>query len=117
MIAAISSGAVKTTWKCGTSRTSDYPLANVVAEALFKYLRSGRPQPRDRHVPFRVLAPKLPITNGAVSAIVAAYLRKAGPHVRRPGAHTPRHICAEKLIEAEFPSRPSATTLVIVLHC
>ena len=80
-----------------------YPLANVVAEALIEYLRSGRPQTQDRHVFFRVLAPKLPITNGAVSTTVAKYLRKAGVHVRRPGAHTLRHTCVQKLIEAEFP--------------
>ena len=80
-----------------------YPLANVVAEALIEYLRSGRPQTQDRHVFFRVLAPVSPITNGAVSATVAAYLRKAGVQVRRPGAHTLRHTCVQKLIEAEFP--------------
>lgn len=80
-----------------------YPLANVVAEALIEYLRSGRPQTQDRHVFFRVLAPLSPITNGAVSATVAAYLRKAGVQVRRPGAHTLRHTCVQKLIEAEFP--------------
>jgi integrase/recombinase XerD len=80
-----------------------YPLANVVAEALIEYLRSGRPETQDRHVFFRVLAPQSPITNGAVSSTVAAYLRKAGIQVRRPGAHTLRHTCVQKLIEAEFP--------------
>ena len=80
-----------------------YPLANVVAEALIEYLRSGRPKTQDRHVFFRVLAPQSPITNGAVSTTVAAYLRKAGVHVRRPGAHTLRHTCVQKLIEAESP--------------
>ncbi len=80
-----------------------YPLANVVAEALIEYLRSGRPQTQDRHVFFRVLAPQAPITNAAISATVAAYLRKAGVRVRRPGAHTLRHTCVQKLIEAEFP--------------
>ena len=48
-----------------------YPLANVVAEALIEYLRSGRPETQDRHVFFRVLAPQSPITNGAVSSTVA----------------------------------------------
>jgi site-specific recombinase XerD len=85
------------------SHWTAYPLANVVAEALIEYLRSGRPQTQDRHVFFRVLAPQSPITNGAVSATVAAYLRKAGVQVRRPGAHTLRHTCVQKLIEAEFP--------------
>jgi integrase/recombinase XerD len=80
-----------------------YPLANVVAEALIEYLRAGRPQTQDRHVFFRVLAPHSPITNGSVSATVAAYLRKAGVQVRRPGAHTLRHTCVQRLIDAEFP--------------
>jgi integrase/recombinase XerD len=80
-----------------------YPLANVVAEALIEYLRAGRPQTQDRHIFFRVLAPQSPITNAAVSSIVAAYLGKAGIQVRRPGAHTLRHTCVQKLIEAEFP--------------
>jgi site-specific recombinase XerD len=80
-----------------------YPLANVVAEALIEYLRSGRPQTEDRHVFFRVLAPRSPITNGAVSATVAKYLRKAGVQVRRAGAHTLRHTCVQRLIDAEFP--------------
>jgi site-specific recombinase XerD len=80
-----------------------YPLAAVVAEALIEYLRSGRPETQDRHLFFRVLAPRTPITNGAVSASVALYLRKAGVQVRRPGAHTLRHTCVQRLIDAEFP--------------
>ena len=80
-----------------------YPLANVVAEGLIAYLRSGRPETPDRHVFFRVLAPRSPITNGAVSATVAKYLRKAGVQVRRAGAHTLRHTCVQRLIDAEFP--------------
>lgn len=79
-----------------------YPLANVVAEALIAYLRSGRPQTEDRHVFFRALAPRTPISNGAISATVALYLRKAGVQVHRPGAHTLRHTCVQRLIDAEF---------------
>lgn len=80
-----------------------YPLANVVAEALIEYLRSGRPETKDRHVFFRVLAPRTPIRNSAVSATAAFYLRKAGVQVRRAGAHTLRHTCVQRLIDAEFP--------------
>lgn len=80
-----------------------YPLAPVVAEALIAYLRSDRPQTEDRHVFFRVLAPRTPISNGAVSAAVALYLQKAGVTVYRPGAHTLRHTCVQRLIDAEFP--------------
>ena len=80
-----------------------YPLASVVAEALIAYLRSGRPETQDRHVFFRVLAPRSPITSGAISATVAQYLRKAGVQVHRAGAHTLRHTCVQRLIDAEFP--------------
>jgi len=80
-----------------------YPLANVVAEALIAYLHSGRPQTEDRHVFFRVLAPRTPISNAAISSTVALYLRKAGVQVHRAGAHTLRHTCVQRLIDAEFP--------------
>jgi integrase/recombinase XerD len=80
-----------------------YPLASVVAEALIEYIRSGRPQTQDRHVFFRVLAPRQPIGKGAISSTVALYLRKAGVQVHRPGAHTLRHTCVQRLIDNEFP--------------
>jgi integrase/recombinase XerD len=80
-----------------------YPLAGVVAEALIDYLKNGRPQTADRHIFFRVCAPRAPITSGAVAASVAHYLRKAGIQVHRPGAHTLRHTCVQRLIDAEFP--------------
>lgn len=80
-----------------------YPLAGVVAESLIEYLRSGRPETQDRHLFFRALAPHTPITNGAISSSVASYLRKAGVQVHRPGAHTLRHTCVQRLIDAEFP--------------
>jgi len=79
-----------------------YPLANVVAEALIEYLHSGRPQTDDRHVFFRVLAPRTPICKSAISSTAALYLRKAGVQVHRAGAHTLRHTCVQRLIDAEF---------------
>jgi integrase/recombinase XerD len=39
-----------------------YPLAGVVAEALIDYLKRGRPETEDRHLFFRVVAPRCPIT-------------------------------------------------------
>jgi site-specific recombinase XerD len=80
-----------------------YPLAGVVAEALIDYLQRGRPDTPDRHLFFRALAPRRPISNGAVSSCVALYLQKAGVKVHRPGAHTLRHTCVQRLIDAEFP--------------
>jgi integrase/recombinase XerD len=80
-----------------------YPLAGVVAEALIEYLKKGRPQTSDRHLFFRTIAPQAPITNGAVAASVAHYLKRAGVKVHRAGSHTLRHTCVQRLIDAEFP--------------
>lgn len=82
---------------------SVYPLAGVVAEALIDYLKNGRPPTTDRHLFFRTIAPRLPISSAAVSSIAHRYLVKAGIHVHRPGAHTLRHTCVQRLIDAEFP--------------
>jgi site-specific recombinase XerD len=50
-----------------------------------------------------VLAPRKPISKGAISSTVALYLRKAGVQVHRAGAHTLRHTSVQRLIDAEFP--------------
>ena len=68
-----------------------YPLANVVAEALIHWRARGKHA--EEHV----------ISNGAISATVALYLCKAGVQVHRAGAHTLRHTCVQRLIDAEFP--------------
>jgi integrase/recombinase XerD len=80
-----------------------YPLAGVVAEALIDYLKRGRPETQDRHLFFRVVAPCAPISSAAVASSAALYLQKAGIKVRRPGSHTLRHTCVQRLIDAEFP--------------
>lgn len=80
-----------------------YPLAGVVAEALIDYLKRGRPETQDRHLFFRVVAPRVPISPGAVASSAVFYLQKAGIKVRRPGSHTLRHTCVQRLIDAEFP--------------
>lgn len=80
-----------------------YPLASVVAEALIDYLKHGRPSTTDRHLFFRVLAPRKAIASAAISLTVAKYLHRAGIKVHRAGAHTLRHTCVQRLIDAEFP--------------
>lgn len=80
-----------------------YPLAGVVAEALIDYLKRGRPETEDRHLFFRVVAPRSPITPATVSSSVAFYLQRAGIQVRKGGSHTLRHTCVQRLIDAEFP--------------
>jgi len=79
-----------------------FPLSASVGEALVDYLRHGRPQTSSRRVFFRALAPIEPIGHAAVSVRAAHYLRKAGIEVPRPGSHTLRHTCVQRLVDADF---------------
>lgn len=81
---------------------SAYPLASVVGEAIIDYLKNGRPQTADRHVFLRAMAPLRPITSAAVSSAAVRYLKRAGVRVHRAGAHTLRHTCVQRLVDAEF---------------
>ena len=80
-----------------------YPLSPVVGNAILEYLQNGRPQDADRHVFYRHLAPRRPMTPAAVSARAAHYLLKADIHVVRPGSHTLRHSCVQRLVDSDFP--------------
>lgn len=79
-----------------------YPLAVEVGEAVLNYLRHGRPETADRRIFFRTQAPRAAITHRIVSQRAKFYLRKAGIEVARPGSHTLRHSCAQRLVDAEF---------------
>jgi integrase len=80
-----------------------YPLSPIVGEAIVDYLKNGRPQKAHRHVFYRVVAPWEPMTAGAVSTRTSYYLHKAGVPVARPGSHTLRHTCVQRLVDAHFP--------------
>jgi site-specific recombinase XerD len=79
-----------------------YPLSPIVGQAILEYLKQGRPSTEDRHVFFRALAPCKPISSAAVSSRASKYLHKAGISVPRPGSHTLRHTCVQRLVDAEF---------------
>jgi site-specific recombinase XerD len=79
-----------------------YPLSPIVGEAILDYLKHGRPKTADRHVFFRVLAPLGPLTAEAVSERPAHYIHRAGIIVPRPGSHTLRHTCVQRLVDAHF---------------
>ena len=79
-----------------------YPLSPIVGEAIVNYLKHSRPQRSDRHIFYRVMAPWDPMTAGAVSGRASYYLHKAGVAVSRPGSHTLRHTCVQRLIDAHF---------------
>lgn len=86
--------------KCG--HCTAYPLSGLVGEAICIYLEQGRPKSEDRAVFRRAHAPYVPMTHRSVSCRVAHYLRKAGVEVHRPGSHTLRHSCVQRLIDADF---------------
>ena len=79
-----------------------YPLSSSVGEALLDYLKHGRPQTKYRRVFLRSIAPLVPIGHECVSMRASHYLRKAGVQVSRPGSHTLRHTCVQRLVDADF---------------
>lgn len=79
-----------------------FPLVPEVGEAVLDYLRGARPETPDRRIFIRIAAPRVAITHSIVSVRAKFYLRKAGIAVPRPGSHTLRHSCAQRLVDAEF---------------
>jgi integrase len=79
-----------------------FPLSAAVGEALVDYLRHGRPETDERRVFFRALAPVVPMSADGVSGRARHYLLKAGIDVPRPGSHTLRHTCVQRLVDADF---------------
>jgi len=82
--------------------TTTYPLAAAVGAALIDYIKNARPATPDRHVFFRTLAPFEPIGSAAITCRATFYIRKAGIQVPRPGSHTLRHSCVQRLVDANF---------------
>lgn len=85
-----------------SDHSTAYPLSSVVAEAILDYLKNGRPETSERRVFFRAIAPYSPLTFSAVSGCASRYLRRAGILVSRPGSHTLRHTCVQRLVDAQF---------------
>ena len=67
-----------------------------------EYLRHGRPETSSRRVFFRAVAPVAPIGHAAIASRARHYLLKAGIQVARPGSHTLRHSCVQRLVDADF---------------
>ena len=82
--------------------SSAFPLSSSVGQSLADYLEHGRPEIADRHVFLRAVAPIEPIGSAAISARATHYLHKAGIDVVRPGSHTLRHTCVQRLVDANF---------------
>jgi site-specific recombinase XerD len=48
-------------------------------------------------------SPFRPVGHAVVSSRARYHLRRAEANVYRPGSHTLRHSCAQRLLEADFP--------------
>lgn len=78
-----------------------YPLSPIVGRAIVDYLQHGRPDGTLQRALFlRAVAPHTSVTHGAVSRLAKRYLREAGIDVPRPGSHTLRHTCVQRLVDA-----------------
>jgi integrase/recombinase XerD len=79
-----------------------FPLSPLVGNAIVEYLQHGRPETNDRRLFFGATAPWRPLERNAVGQRASYYLHKAGIPVARPGSHTLRHTCVQRLVDAEF---------------
>lgn len=79
-----------------------YPLRPDVGDALLDYIRRDRPQTSERRVFFSARAPRIAVTHHVVSARATLALARAGVTVQRAGAHTLRHACAQRMVDAGF---------------
>lgn len=77
-----------------------YPLTAPIGEAILDYVQHGRPQTKERALFFSACAPFTALSRVAVSLRAKWYLRKAGINVPRPGAHTLRHTCVQRLVDS-----------------
>jgi integrase len=81
--------------KAGNRTT--YPLTVPVGEAILTYLRNGRPESSHRQVFLSAVAPFGPLVR--ITQLIQQYMARASVRVARPGSHTFRYSCAQRLFE------------------
>ncbi len=79
-----------------------FPLSPTVGDAIVAYLQHARPKSNERALFLCCSAPFGVANHHVISDRAACYLRKAGITVPRPGSHTLRHTCAQRLIDGHF---------------
>lgn len=80
-----------------------YPLSDSVGEAIIEYLRLGRPDVDHRDLFIIAKSPYAPISYWCVCQRANRYIRDAGIEVHRPGSHTFRHSCVQRMVDADIP--------------
>ena len=96
-------------WRCGTlevctrknRRGAVLPLPRVVGQALVDYLSGERPATDERRVFVQHLGVRRgkPISNTAVSGVVARALRRAAVDAPLTGAYVFRHTVASRMVQ------------------
>jgi site-specific recombinase XerD len=88
--------------KAGNNTT--YPLASWVGEAILAYLEDGRPKSPYRELFLSVKAPFRPLVyTAALGIMVRKHMALVDVQVDRPGTHTFRYSCAQRLLDQDFP--------------
>jgi len=81
-----------------------YPLATSVGEAILVYLKLDRPASPHRNIFLTLVAPFIPLaSSSALAGRVRRYMIRAGVEVDRPGTHTFRYSCAQRLFDQGTP--------------
>ena len=81
-----------------------YPLSAAVGDAILGYLKHSRPASSHRQVFLSLNAPFRPVAwTAQLGVSVRKYMAKAGIQVERPGTHTFRYSCAQRLFEQNMP--------------
>ncbi|HUT57374.1 MAG TPA: tyrosine-type recombinase/integrase [Phycisphaerae bacterium] len=81
-----------------------YPLSSSAGNAILAYLRNGRPTSTDRQVFLSTKPPFPPLAyTCALGCLTRKYMAQAGVRVERPGTHTFRYSCAQRLLDEGTP--------------
>jgi site-specific recombinase XerD len=84
--------------KAGNDTT--YPLTAAVGKALLDYLRNERPRSSHREIFLSTFPPFRPLTCTSTLGFQARrHLRHCGITIDRPGTHTFRYSCAQRLFD------------------
>lgn len=79
------------------------PLTDAAGEAVWHYLRDGRPQSSWRHLFLRVRAPIIPLKSTAINDAFDACYQRSGLTLPNTGVHCLRHSYALHLLRQGTP--------------